>query len=577
MRLGKSSSRNSLSFYVIQDIKNLDGTRTTEVLEKLGTAEEIRKEHPDTDPEAWAKEHIRELRKKEGKDTLTVIQKFKNNIVIPKNEQKLYQGGYLFVDAILHRLGLEEALKSVSAGYSFHYDLYEIFKNLVSSRFLSPCSKRAGYDFCTKYMMRPSYELHDVYRALPVIGKHTMLLQEAAYRSSTAMVPRNTHILYYDCTNFYFEINAAEDKKQYGHSKEHRPNPIIGMGLFLDGSGFPLAYQTFAGNRNEQGSLQTLETKILKEFKVSDIVVCTDAGLSSAANRKFNDLPHRYFITTQSLKKLRKYQKEWVFADEGWLRFGGADKKTYTMAQIRTMPSDELFYRERWIIEDGLEQRLVVSYSQKYADYQRVIREGQLARAEKKIERGDYGVNRNPNSPDRFIEVKRYTKDGKVCDRQSAHLDEERAEGEAEYDGLYAVCTNLEWNVEDIVRVNKQRWQIERAFRILKTDFSARPVYVSLEESIEGHFTVCFFALLVLKLIEKKIGGDTSSEKLIETLRNMCLFRLGKKGYTPAFKRTDLTDRIHDAFGFRLDYELLDVKKLKKILKICTGKNITHF
>ena len=564
MRLGKSKSRNAISYYVINDIVK-NGKRTTEVIEKLGTHAELLQKLGGEDPEIWARNYIDKLNRAADKDKVTVTEKYSNDTIIDKDVGSLYSAGHLFIECLLSELGILKELKKISKKYSFKYNLVDIFSKLVCARFLDPSSKRSSLEFCKSFLDSPDFSIHHIYRALSVLSTESELLQQVAYKNSHSILKRNDSILYYDVTNYYFEITEADGIKQYGFSKEHRPSPIVNMGLFLDGSGIPLAFSIFDGNSNEQPSLKPLERRVIKDFELSNIVVCTDAGLSSNENRKFNTFLGRNFITTQSVKKLKVYLEEWALNENGW-RLVGSDK-IYTLSQIKNMDDQYVFYKERWINDDNLEQRLVISYSLKYAKFQSNIRLNQLNRAIKKAESGSNLKKKTPNDPDRFIEVLNYTSDGEVCDKTSLSINYEVFDKESKYDGFYAICTSLDWEIEKIIEINKQRWQIERAFRLLKTEFKSRPVYLKREDRIHAHFTICYFALLVLKIMEKKLNADVSSEKLIDTLRNMYLFDLNGKGYTPAFTRTDLTDRLHEVFGFRLDTKLIDLKTLNNVLK----------
>jgi transposase len=396
-------------------------------------------------------------------------------------------------------------------------------------------------------------------------------IQSELYKRSTKVVDRNAGVLYYDCTNYFFEIEQEEGLKQYGYSKEHRPNPIVQMGLFMDGDGLPLAFSIHEGNTNEQTTLKPLEKKILSDFELSKFVVCTDAGLSSAANRKFNDFGGRAFITTQSVKKLKKFLKDWALAPTGWRLSGDApgDKKLYDISKIdETEYKESTFYKEQWIKEDKLEQRLIVTYSVKYKDYQRRIRDGQVARAVKLIETNPTKLKKaNQNDFKRFIEKVSATDEGEVAENDFYFINAQAIEAEEAYDGFYAVCTNLEDDVAEIVKVNHRRWEIEECFRIMKHEFKARPAYVRLDIRIKAHFLTCFIGLLIYRILEKKLGEKYTCPLIIQELRDMNFLEVKGEGYLPAYTRTDFTDALHDAFGFRTDYQILTHSYMKKIFK----------
>ena len=303
------------------------------------------------------------------------------------------------------------------------------------------------------------------------------------------------------------------------------------------------------------------------------VVVCTDAGLASKANRKFNNTNDRKFITTQSIKQLKGFLKDEVLdLTKGWKLIGS--DKTYNIENLRTDEKlikaykDKTFYKERWIKEDGIEQRLIVTYSVKYQEYQKNIRNNQIKRAEKLIEKNPKKLGKaKQNDPKRFIETISTTEKGEIASETYYSINQDVINEEAKYDGLYAVCTNLEDEVKEIIRVNHQRWEIEESFRIMKTEFNARPVFHSNEECIKAHFLICFLALTIYRYLEKKLDEKYTVGEIIDTLKDMDL-KLDMPGvYSPNYTRTDLTDDLHDKFGFRTDYEVINEKNLKKICK----------
>ena len=574
MRLQISKSANAESFYIVESVYEGNGKRTNRIVETLGTLPQVKKRAGDMDPYEWAKAYAKELtqKKNEGKEP-PVIAKYAPGKQIPKDSPTLFNGGYLFLQKIYYELGLNRICDEISDKYRFTYDLNSILSRLIYARVLSPSSKLSSLEYSGTLLEKPNFELQHIYRALEVISKENDFIQAALYKNSRRVSKRNDKVLYYDCTNFFFEIEAEDDLRKYGKSKEHRPNPIVQMGLFLDGDGIPLAFSIFPGNKNEQPSLKPLEKKIIKDFGNSSFVVCTDAGLSGTPNRKFNDKMGRAFITTQSVKKMQSFLHDWVFDDTGWMLHQGGKNKTYNISQLKEDAKlmekykNEVFYKERWINEDGLEQRIIVSFSVKSMLYQRNIRMRQYQRASSMLENPGGIKRKSQNDPKRFIKETAATKDGEIASKKSYELNEELFLSESQYDGYYAVATNLEDDAEQIVRINKNRWEIEAAFRIMKSEFEARPVYLSREDRIRAHFTTCYLALTVFKYLEKRIDGDFSSGDIIETLREMKFQCIPKSGYVPVYTRTDLTDALHDAFDFRTDYEIVTNKTFKGIFK----------
>lgn len=567
MRLKVSKSQNAASLYVIKSTY-INGIHSSKIVEKLGTYDELKEKLGGQDPYQWAEEYIADLNKQEKENKRKIMVPYSPNKIIPKGEQRSFNGGYLFLQKIYHQLKLNNICSKISEKHKFSFDLNDILSRLLYARILFPASKLATHKLSRHFLEQPAFDIQHIYRALEVIAKESDFIQSEVYNNSCSIQKRNAGILFYDCTNYFFEIEQESGLKQYGYSKEHRPNPIVQMGLFIDSDGIPLAFDIHAGNTNEQVTLRPLEQKILKDFELSRIVVCTDAGLASNDNRKFNDKEDRAFITTQSVKKLKKHLREWALSPDGW-RLPGK-KKTYDIANLDdTQGNDNTYYKERWINEDGLEQKLIVTYSIKYRDYQRKIRNSQIERAEKLISTNPTKLKKaNQNDYKRFVKKMSVTKDGEVAGKDIYSLDTAVIAGEEVFDGFYAVCTNLEDDASAIISVNRKRWEIEECFRIMKSEFKARPVYLSRDDRIKAHFTTCFLALLIYRFLEKKLEDKFTCSEIIQGLVDMNFFELKGEGYTPSYTRTEFTDSLHDAFGFRTDYEIITSSQMKKIFKL---------
>jgi transposase len=392
-------------------------------------------------------------------------------------------------------------------------------------------------------------------------------IQAELYKNSMKQYKRNTGVIYYDCTNYFFEIEQEDGLRQYGPSKEHRPNPIVEMGLFMDSDGIPLAFCIHKGNQNEQQTMTPLEKKILSDFQLSKFVVCTDAGLASYDNRKFNNAGGRAFITTQSIKKLKAHIKQWALDPNGWCL--PDDKKLYNINQLNEEKDKEkVYYKGQWINENGLEQKLIVSYSLKYRDYQRKIRQNQIERAQKLIDTNPTKLKKaNQNDYKRFIAKTNCTADGEVAQKETYSLNTDVIATEEAYDGFYGICTNLEDDAAAIIKVNSRRWEIEECFRIMKSEFKARPVYLGRDDRIEAHFTTCFIALMIYRFLEKKLGEAFTCHEIIDGLRNLNFLKSKGEGYIPTYTRTDFTDALHEAYGFRTDTQIVNFSQMKNIFK----------
>ena len=565
MRLKITKTKSATNYYIIKDIKK-NGKRSTVIYERLGTEKEILERSDGEDIFTWMKNYIDNLN--ENAATNDIIVKYSPQKIIAKNKQNLFNCGYLFLEKIYYDLKINKICEKISEKYSSKYDLNNILSNLLYSRIIFPSSKLATYNLSKKFIEQPNFELQHIYRALEVISKENDFIQSELYKNSLKYSKRNTGILYYDCTNYFFEIEQEEGLKQYGPSKEHRPNPIVQMGLFMDGDGIPLAFNITSGNTNEQTTLTPTEKKILNDFKLSKFIVCTDAGLASTANRKFNDKQDRAFITTQSIKKLKKHLKDWALDPTGWSVSG--DYKKYDISKLEETDEikNKVFYKKRAIKENGLEQYLIVTYCLKYKNYQQRIRNNQIERAKKAIESKSIKLDKcNQNDYKRFVTKTSVTKDGEIAEGKILSLNLEQIEKEEQFDGFYGVCTNLEDDAEEIIKVNQRRWEIEESFRIMKSEFKARPVYLSRDDRITAHFTTCFLSLVLHRYLEKILDEKYTASEIIDTLRDMNLVKNCDEGYIPAYTRTDITDELHNKFNFRTDYEIIKNSNIKKFLK----------
>lgn len=565
MRLQLSKTPNATSFYIVKSVYE-NKVRTSKIVEKLGTEVQLREKLNGQDPYEWAKAYVAELnrKEKEGKEAI-IHAEYNPNTQIDKGVPVRFKGGYLFLQKLYHELGLDQICKSIENSSKIEYDLNSILSRLLYTRILCPGSKKNAFELSQRLIEPPHFDLHQVYRGLDAIQKNSDMIQAEVYKNSVKHVKRNTNVLYYDCTNFFFEIEEENGLRQYGVSKEHRPNPIVQMGLFMDGDGIPLSFCISKGNTNEQGTLKPLEKQILRDFELSKFIVCTDAGLSSKENRQYNVMGERSFITVQSIKTLKSANKEWALEPKGW-RLQGSHEK-YDISSIdEVLHEKSIFYKEQWLEIGGVMQRLVVTYSIAYRNYLASIRERQITRLVQTIEKNPSSLSRkNPSDNKRFLTTTHCTKEGEVAKTKIHSINEEAIAKEAMYDGFYGICTNLDGDISQIIAINKRRWEIEECFRIMKTEFKARPVYLSVDERIEAHFLTCFLSLILLRLMEKRLDGQYTASELISQLRDMDFQLLKGQGYIPLYQRTDLTDSLHAAFGFQTDKSIVSLKQMKAI------------
>ena len=569
MRVRTSKSSKGTRYYIIKTYYDTKGIEHTVTVEKLGNEHEIR-EKTGRDPAEWAKERAAFLTEKELKEQQSISIDFSPSSLITKNHNYSFNAGYLFLQKVYYDLRLDKICASIQKTEKFEYDLNDILQKLCYGRILSPASKLSTYEFSKTLLEQPEFELHHIYKALDVLSDNFDFIQSELFKNSLRQGKRKTGVIYYDCTNFFFEVEEpdADGLRQYGKSKENRPLPIVEMGMFIDQEGIPISLCIHPGNTNEQTTMKPLEKKMLQDFKLSEFVVCTDAGLSSKANKRFNAMNARSYITTQSLKKLNEDLRKTALNPTQWHLMGSKTPyKKYNLNELDEKKyADAIFYKEVPVDNDDFYERLIVTYSIKYHNYMQHIRENQVTRAQKALNNGKVRGKKNANDFRRFIKTQNYTPDGEVAEKSRQYIDDEQIRNEQQYDGFYALSTNLmDEDPSGIVEANHQRWQIEQCFRIMKSEFRSRPVYVQLEDHIKAHFLTCFLSLILYKYLEKRLRKEYSCEKIVDTLRRMNLCEVLGEGYIPTYTRTDLTDDLHDSFGFRTDYQIITKEQMKKI------------
>lgn len=594
MKLKISSSKNSCTLYVQKAYRDKSGKSTSKIVERLGSLDEVRLRAGGKDPIEWAKEYIARLTQEEKEQRRVVCPRLHPSVLIKKGELQSVGCGYLFLQRVYYQLGLDRICARLAKDYDFEYDLNAVMELLVYGRVISPASKLATHQGAQNYLKGFDVELQHVYRALDVIADNFDYIQKRLFKNSRNVVSRDTTVLYYDCTNYFFETeradpvatvtdeNGEETKvvglRQFGPSKEHRPNPIVQMGLFIDRTGFPLAMCINPGNTNEQLTLIPLQRKIVEDMGVEKVVVCTDCGLSSEDNRAYNSTADRSFITVQSLKKLNDAYKEWALDPTGWKLLPAktpkphpeddADEPLFDISDNDTARhyGDRTFYRERWILNQNtrFEQRIIVTFSYKYRDYLRALRARRIERDAKIAAKG--GVSKKKNAPGEYVAETHCTADGEVAAFKIAALNLDAIAEDEKYDGYYAICTDLNDPVAEIIEMNSERWESEDSFRVVKTDFKGRPAFVWTDNHIKAHFITCFIALLIFRILESQLGYRYTSSQIISTLRQMTLNNINGEGYRPNYTRTDITDDLHEIAGFRTDTEIVTLQKAKQII-----------
>ena len=572
MYVSITGNKGNQDVYIKQSYRKDNGKTSSRIYKKLGKYNTLLEQFSGNEKELmdWAK-------KEAEKETLAYNhQKEKVSLSlsplarIPLDEERVFNIGYLFLQKICSELRIDNICRNIRNHHKFSYDFHAILTDLIYTRILAPSSKLSSYKYCHSLLEPPKYSLQDLYRALSVLAEESDFIQEELYKNSNFIHSRNSKILYYDCTNYYFETEAEDGIKKYGKSKEHRPNPIITMGLFMDADGIPLAFDIFLGNQNEQLTLKPLEKKVIKDFNCSEFVFCSDASLGGKSNRFLNSFGNRSYVITYSLKKMKKEERELALLPTQF-KVPGSNK----LIDLRTLDESDpkvyntIYYKEYPLVTGDMDETVIITYSPKYKAYQSKIRNTQIDRAKKMIQSSDKTrKGKGSNDPARFIQRTAVTEDGEIAQKNIYELDKAKILEESMYDGFYAVITNLEGDIREIININKQHWEIEENFRIMKSEFEARPVFVRREDRIKAHFLTCFISLLAYRLLEKKLGEEFTCSQILETLRNMNVTLLSKdSGYIPSYKRTKITDKLHSSFGFRTDYEFTRKSTMRTIIK----------
>ena len=572
MYINITGSNDNKDVYITQSYRKENGKTSSRIYKKLGKYNELLEQFSGDERKMldWARQEAEKETVLYNRQKEKISVSFSPLARIPLDEERLFNVGYLFLQQICSELRLDNICRNVRNHHRFAYDFHAILTDLIYSRILSPASKLSSYAYCQTLLEPPKYSLQNLYRSLSVLADESDFIQEELYKNSNFVHPRNSKILYYDCTNYYFEIESEDGMKKYGKSKEHRPNPIVTMGLFMDADGIPLAFDLFPGNQNEQLTLKPLETRVIRDFNCSEFIFCSDAGLGGYNNRFLNSFGNRAYVITYSLKKMKKEERELALKPTQF-KVPGSNKPI----DLRTLDESDpevyntVYYKEYPLVSGDMEETVIITYSPKYRAYQQQIRKHQIERAIKIMQSPDKArKGKSANDPARFIQKTSVTNDGEIAQKNIYELDEARIKEESMYDGFYAVVTNLEGDIKEIININKRRWEIEENFRIMKSEFEARPVFVRREDRIKAHFLTCYISLLVYRLLEKKVGEEFTCTQILETLRSMNVTLLPKdSGYIPSYKRTKLTDSLHNAFGFRTDYEFIPKATMRAIIK----------
>ena len=597
------------TYYIQQGFRNGKKT-TTKNIKRLGKHSELLL--ITDDPLVYAKNEVKKMNEeyRSGRSEFIVTMDF--NERIPSTDS-LYSNstslniGYLYLKDIYAKLNLSDFFKSVSSDRKITYDCNKICQFLTYARILDPASKYGTYDKLDTYYEKPQVEYQHMIRFLDILDRNSDKYLKHLFDNSENIVKRDTSVMYYDCTNYFFETEKPDEEivdevtgeiilglRQFGISKENKTSPIVEMGLIMDSRGIPISMCIHPGNTNEQLTAVPLEKEVIKMTGNKKFIYCADAGLGSYNIRKFNDMGGRAYIVTQSVKKLGQEIKDIVFNDSNYRLLSNDD--AITLKEMRTfnkkdannlslyndfaykvIPAntamDTGLYEEK-VYKNGrtkkvkakgtLHQYIIVTFSRKMMEYQRTIRERQLERAKKLLRLKDpEKIKKGPNDIRRFLK-------NTSSDTANYVLDMDKIHEEEKYDGFYAVATNLDDSAKDILAVAQNRYKIEDCFRIMKTNFDARPVFLRKPERIRAHFLICYTALLIYRLMECKLDDNlthVTTSNLIKTLRNMNVVNMDDMYYKSIYSGSQALDALERCFELQLNRKYYRPSDLNKIVK----------
>lgn len=617
MKLNYDRKSKDPTYFVQMGIRNGKKT-TTKNVARIGKHSELLK--ITDDPLAYAKEQVKKYNeeyKNKNCVSLEIKVDFAEKIKATgdtASHSTLLNIGYFFLQQFYHDLKIDSFFESVTADRKNEFDPNLINRFLTYSRILYPDSKLGTHQNLCRFYEQPVFDYVHILRTMDILQEHYDEYIAHLFETSCQLVKRDTSVCFYDCSNYYFEVETDDEDyidavtgetikglRKYGPCKEHRPNPIVEMGLFMDRDGIPLSMCITSGSDNEQTTAIPLEKKLTKMFKGKKFIYCADAGLGSLNIRNFNSMGGRAFIVTQSIKKLSAALQKAVFSDTDYRmlssdepaaikdmkefdRHDPENRELYNDRIYKIIPADKAFDLGLYEEKEGkngsvrkikskavVPQKIIVSFSRKMMEYQRYIRNRQIERAKKLLKNLDPETyKKGPHDVTRFIKRTSSTKSGeKITDQYT--IDQSVIEEEEKYDGFYAVATNLDDSAKDILEVSANRYKIEDCFRMMKTNFSARPVFHQKRERIIAHFMICYTALLIYRLMEKKLdlqGTHYTADTLIETMKSMDVADIEDMCYMSTYTSSDACTALNAITGLGLDKKYYQPKELNKKIKI---------
>lgn len=616
MKLNYDKKSKDPTYFIQKGYRNGKKT-TTKNIARIGKHSELLK--ITDDPLAYAREQVARYNEEEKKNNRVSMEvtidfnekiKISNDLVSSTTNRNI---GYFFLQQLYHQLDISSFFKNATAGSKITFDPNLVNRFLTFSRILEPDSKLGTFEHLNQYYEEPEFNYVHILRTMDIMQEHYDDYISHLYEKSCGIVKRNTSVCYYDCTNYYFEIESQDEDyvdevtgetikglRKYGPSKQHQPAPLVEMGLFMDGDGIPLSMCITSGSDNEQTTAIPLEKQLTKMFKGKKFIYCADAGLGSLNIRNFNSMGGRAFIVTQSIKKMSETLQQAVFNDCDYRLLSSDEKisikdmkefdknnpdnkKLYTDKAYKIISVDKAFdlgFYEEKTLKNGrkrkvkskavVKQKIIITFSRKMMEYQRFIRNRQIERARKLLKNlNPETYKKGPHDVTRFIKRNSSTKSGEAV-TDLYEIDQSVIDEEEKYDGYYAVATNLDDPAKEIIRISSQRYKIEDCFRVMKTNFSTRPVFHQKRERIIAHFMICYTALLIYRLLEKKLdqqGSHFTVENIVETLKNMEVANIEDMCYMSTYTCSQVCTALNAAFDLGLDRKYYQPKELNKKLK----------
>jgi len=600
MHLSPARPKEGTIYYIAKSFRNERGVSTKKNMFRLGTLAEIREREKVEDAWTWAQQELDRRNKEEKLGNQKIMIELSPTKRIKEGVQSKYMGGDLLLLPLYNRLGLPKICEGIVEQRRVRYNLNEILEALVVLRILCPCSKKSSFELNKKRIRKTTFELEDVYRALSLLSVHIDDIQAQVWKNSQNIIKRNTRVIFYDCTNYYFEIEDNDrdyidtetgeiiiGMRKRGKSKENRPNPIVQMGMLMDGDGIPLSFIIFPGNESEQPSLKKIEKMVADKFGLNEFVISTDAGLGSEDNRRYNMTEGREYITVQSLPSLPRRDQQMALDPRGW-RIGYRDpalppidtldpnKEIFNLNEIDLeIERHTRFYKEI-IVEKKLNgmastarpERVIVTYSHDFALYLRAKRAERISAADKIVKNKQTKSRQSQQDPRRYVETQYITKDGSKASKVLMSIDNKTIENEQRFDGFYAYGTSLDDDAVDVLRMRSFHHEIEHLFRTTKSFLDARPVHLHRQDRIRSHFLICFLSMVILKMLQKQLDmPELSIDNLIGTLRSFEFDHFNPIGYKPIFERNEITDKLQQIANIQVDTEIVETKILNRLYR----------